>query len=244
MDNLLELSDDFIRLCKSITAKRPKAIIDHLLQYGFITTEEIKNIYGYNHPPRAARDVRENGIPLDTFYVMGSDGRRIAAYRFGIIDKARFFKISGRTGLSKQLKSELIKQYGCKCFIYLEKVGEHDLQIDHRIPFEIDGEADILPENFMLLCGSANRVKSWSCEHCENWNSIKDRSVCLSCYWAYPESYTHIAMQQVRRIDLMWQGEDIELYENLKQYAIELEKDIPTFIKEIIEREINRNLDG
>jgi predicted DNA-binding protein len=50
-------------------------------------------------------------------------------------------------------------------------------------------------------------------------------------------------MQQVRRIDLMWQGEDTELYEKLKQYAIELEKDIPTFIKEIIEREINHNLD-
>jgi hypothetical protein len=243
MDNLPELSDDFIKLCKSITAKRPKAIIDHLLQHGFITTEEIKNIYGYNHPPRAARDVRENGIPLDTFYVMGSDGRRIAAYRFGAIDNAMFSKISGRTVLSKQLKNELIQQYGCKCFIYLEKVGERDLQIDHRVPFEIDGEAELLPENFMLLCGSANRVKSWTCEHCDNWNNIKDRSICLSCYWAYPENYTHIAMQQVRRIDLMWQGEGIELYERLKQYANELDKDIPTFIKEIIEREIDGNLD-
>jgi hypothetical protein len=156
MDNVQELPDDFIKLCNSVTAKRPKAIINHLLQYGFITTEEIKNTYGYNHPPRAARDVRENGIPLDTFYVAGSDGRRIAAYRFGVIDKSRFSKISGRTGLSKQLKNELIRQYGCKCFIYLEKISKRDLQIDHRIPFEIDGEADILAENFMLLCGSAN----------------------------------------------------------------------------------------
>lgn len=243
MDDLQQLPDDFIKLCQSITAKRPKAIIEHLLQHGFITTEEIKNIYGYNHPPRAARDVRENGIPLDTFHVIGTDGRRIAAYRFGSIDNARFSKISGRTILSKQLKNELIQQYGCKCFIYLEKLNARELQIDHRIPFEIDGEAELFSENFMLLCGSANRVKSWSCEHCNNWNNIKDRSICQACYWAYPENYSHIAMQQVRRIDLMWQGDDVELYERLKQQAIELHKDIPTFIKEIIEREIDRNLD-
>lgn len=93
----------------------------------------------------------------------------------------------------------------------------------------------------MLLCGSANRAKSWSCEHCENWKSLKDKSICLSCYWAYPENYTHIAMRQVRRIDMIWQGEDVELYERLKQQAINMNKDIPQLIKEIIEREISRD---
>nr|WP_317108680.1 HNH endonuclease [Chroococcidiopsis sp. SAG 2025] len=227
-----------------MTAKRPKAVINHILQHGFVTTEELKNIYGYNHPPRAARDVRERGIPLDTFWVTGSDGRRIAAYRFGDVNKARFSRFSGRTGLSKQLKDELIKSYGCKCFIYLEQVDKRELQIDHRIPFEIDGEPELSPEHFMLLCGSANRAKSWSCEHCENWSIIKDKSICLSCYWAYPESYTHIAMQQVRRIDIMWQEEEIDLYENLKHQATELNKEIPEFIKEIIEREIGQNQNG
>ena len=241
MDNLQDLPDDFIQFCKLVTAKRPKAVIDHLLQHGFITTEELKDTYGYNHPPRAARDVRENGVPLDTFRVLGSDGRSIAAYKFGDVSKARFARFSGRTGLSKQLKSELVKIYGCKCFIYLEEVDKRELQIDHRIPFEVDGEPELLPENFMLLCRSANRAKSWSCEHCENWNNIKDKSICLSCYWAYPESYTHIAMQQIRRIDLIWQGDNIEMYERLKQQAIRLNKDIPEFIKEIIEREIERH---
>jgi hypothetical protein len=59
----------FIQQCKAITAKRPKTVIDHILKYGFITTEELKDKYGYNHPPRAARDVREQGIPLETFRV-------------------------------------------------------------------------------------------------------------------------------------------------------------------------------
>ena len=194
MDNFQQLPDEFVKLCQSVTAKRPKAVIDHILQYGFITTEDLKETYGYNHPPRAARDVREHGIPLETFRVKGSDGRKIAAYRFGDIDNARFTRSSGRTGLSKQIKDDLIKRYGCMCFIYLEEVQERELQIDHRVPFEIDGEPDLEAENFMLVCGSANRAKSWSCEHCENWNNTKDKSICLSCYWAYPENYSHIAM--------------------------------------------------
>ena len=57
MDNSQQLPDEFVKLCQSVIAKRPKAVIDHILQYGFITTEDLKEIYGYNHPPRAARDV-------------------------------------------------------------------------------------------------------------------------------------------------------------------------------------------
>lgn len=244
MDNFQQLPDDFVRLCRSITAKRPKTVIDHILQHSFITTEELKETYGYNHPPRAARDVRENGIPLETFYVKGSDGRKIAAYRFGDIKKARFTRVSGRTGLSKEIKDALVSQYGCKCFIYLEEVDKRQLQIDHRVPYEVGGEPGLDPGDFMLLCGSANRAKSWSCEHCENWKNIKDRSVCLSCYWAYPEDYEHIAMRQVRRIDLLWEGEAVGFYEQLKKRATSLEKKLPEFVKEIIERELNRNSGG
>jgi hypothetical protein len=243
MDSSQKLPDDFILLCQSVTAKRPKAVIDHILEYGFVTTEELKVRYGYNHPPRAARDVREHGIPLETFRVTGSDGRKIAAYKFGDISSARFSKLSGRTGLSKQLKEALIERYGCKCFIYLEEVDKRELQIDHRVPFEVDGEPELLPENFMLLCASANRAKSRSCEHCENKNSIKDKSICLSCYWAYPENYTHIAMRQVRRIDMLWQGDEVEIYERLKQQATRLGKEITDLVKEIIEREIGKNSD-
>ena len=47
-----DLPDDFVERCKSVTAKRPRTVIDHILQYGYITTEELKEKYGYNHPPR------------------------------------------------------------------------------------------------------------------------------------------------------------------------------------------------
>ncbi len=238
-----KLPKEFIDLCNSVTAKRPKIVIDHILKHGSITTEELKEKYGYNHPPRAARDVREHGIPLETFRVTGSDGREIAAYRFGDVSIQRFKKLSGRTGLSKKIKDALVEKYGCKCFIYLEEVNERELQIDHRVPYEVGGDgegAELNPEDFMLLSGSANRAKSWSCEHCENWNNIKDRTVCLTCYWAYPENYSHIATRQIRRLDLVWQGKEIDIYEKLKAEAHSLEKEIPLFVKEILEREILR----
>jgi hypothetical protein len=103
------------------------------------------------------------------------------------------------------------------------------------VPYEVAGENDQLEaEDFMLLCGSANRAKSWSCEHCENWKGAKDKRVCLSCYWAYPENYQHVAMRQIRRIDLVWQGEEIVQYEKLKSDASRLGLEIPRFVKDVL----------
>ena len=210
-------------------------MIDHILRHGHITTEELKNKYGYDHPPRAARDVRELGIQLETFRVVAANGRKIAAYRFADPTKKQFRRFSGRIGLSKEIKEQLIKEYGCQCFIYLEKMDESNLQIDHRVPYEVAGEADELKtEDFMLLCGSANRAKSWSCEHCENWKRTKDRNICLSCYWAFPENYSHVAMRQIRRIDLLWQGEEVKQYDRLKSDARKTGMEIPQFVKEVL----------
>lgn len=234
---------ELVALCKKVVAKRPKTVIDHILKHGFITTEKLKEHYGYNHPPRAARDVREHGIPIETFRVVGSDGRKIAAYRFGKFDKTKLRRLEGRTGLSKIIKEALIKKYGCRCFVYLEEMPERDLQIDHRIPYEIAGdglEDELTPNDFMLLCGSANRAKSWSCEHCKNWNDLKKREICLTCYWAYPENYKHIAMRQIRRLDLIWQGDEVASYDKLKQQARNLDQEIPAFVKTIIEQALKK----
>jgi hypothetical protein len=82
-----KLPSEFVKLREAITAKRPKTVIDHILRHGFITTQDLKDKYGYNHPPRAVRDVKEHGIPIEMFRVEGSDGRKIAAYRFGDPDR-------------------------------------------------------------------------------------------------------------------------------------------------------------
>jgi hypothetical protein len=231
----------FVQKCRSVRAKRPKTLIEHILKHGFVTTRQLRDKYGYNHPPRAARDVREQAIPLETFRVRGPDGRMIGAYRFGDPKKARFSRLSGRTAFGRQLKQKLIELSGSRCAIYLEDFPERELQIDHRVPFEVAGDdaANAAePAEYMLLCGSANRAKSWSCEHCANWQELKDPKVCRRCYWAYPEDYDHIAMRQVRRVDVLWAGAEVAVYERLRAKTLELQKDIPRYIKEIIERHL------
>jgi hypothetical protein len=76
-----KIPKDFLALIERISNKRARIVIDHIMEHGFITTEDLEKKYGYNHPPRAARDVREAGIPLETYRIKSNDGmRNIAAY--------------------------------------------------------------------------------------------------------------------------------------------------------------------
>ena len=211
-----KLPKEFIDKLNAVTAKRPKTVIQHILEFGYVTTEDLKNL-GYEHAPRAARDVRELGIPLETFRLKDSNGRSIGAYRFGDPSKIedKISKKIGRTALSKALKTALVEKYGAKCFIYLQDLDEKSLQVDHRIPYEIGGEQsehDI--DRYMLLSPSANRAKSWTCEHCPNWND-KNPKFCVNCFWAYPENYTHIAGKEQRQIVITFTGDEIEDYNKL-----------------------------
>ena len=239
------LTEDFRKLLDSVEHKRPRTVIDHILKHGQITTEDLKDIYGYNHPPRAIRDVKEHGIPVETFRVTGSDGRSIAAYRFGNPADVRATKLSGRTAFSSKMRAALIERYGARCNIYLEAFPEKDLQIDHRIPFEIAGEDELLASDtseYMLLCASANRAKSWSCEHCENWK-LKDAKICSSCYWAYPEAYTHVAMQDIRRLDIMWADDEVADYDRLRQQAASQKEEVPEYVKRVLRIHFSKTTD-
>jgi 5-methylcytosine-specific restriction endonuclease McrA len=192
-----ELQEAFLKLIESITNKRAKIVIDHIVAYGFITTEDLETTYGYNHPPRAARDVREAGIPLETFKVKSTQGKSIAAYKFGDLSKIEHHKIAGRLSISKKFKHKLFIECNGKCSICHGTFEERYLQVDHRVPYEIKGELDNFIQfikDYMLLCASCNRTKSWSCEHCYNWKTTKDDSICNKCYWGNPEDYSHIAL--------------------------------------------------
>ena len=236
-------SPEFLKLLNSVDAKRPKTVIDHILAHGQITTEELKDTYGYNHPPRAIRDVREQGIPIEMFRVTGSDGRKIAAYKFGDPAKIRATQLSGRTAFSSKLKEMLIKEHGARCNIYRTIFPARELQIDHRVPFEIGGENGALPDDmdeYMLLCASANRAKSWSCEHCANWK-LKNISTCKTCYWAHPESYAHIAMRNIRRLDLIWSGKETVDYEIIIQEAERAQEEPPEYVKNVLRNHLQKN---
>jgi hypothetical protein len=219
------LSADFLTLCRSVEAKRARTVIDHILKHGVITNEELSDLYGYDHPPRAIRDVRENGIPLITHSVTSpKTGRRMGAYTFDDPSKIRHGRIGGRRAFSKQFKQQLIAHYGSRDAITGAVLDERYLQIDHRVPYEVigdgqNGDGGLDPKEYMLLDGSSNRAKSWSCEHCENFLRKHDPGICRRCFWASPEDYDHIAERPSRRTDIVWTGEEIKLYERLKKKA-------------------------
>ena len=233
-------SKEFLERLKTVKSKRPRTVIDHILKHGFITTEELDQKYGYKHPPRAARDVREQGIPLETFRVKTKGGRTIAAYRFADSSKVRSDKLGGRKVFAKEFKDGLIQQTAGRCSVCLERYEDRYLQVDHRVPYEITGEVNHVernPAEYMLLCGSCNRAKSWSCEHCANWLE-RSAEVCQSCYWAHPESYKHIALRMIRRLDVVWTEREVEVYERLQHRVEMTEESMPDYVKAVIRKHL------
>ena len=228
-----ELPEAFVAKLKSITAKRAKTVIDHILKHGFITTEDLSTTYGYDHAPRAARDVREQGIPLVTFKVTAANGRKIAAYKFGDPSKVKAGHAGGRTVWPKELKQTLAAKKGRKCAICNTEYELRYLQIDHRVPYIVGGDQlnEVDPADFMLVCGSCNRAKSWSCEHCINPKELNDPEICRNCYWASPTDYMHVALREIRRMDITWTKDEVVEYERLKALAEDSSKDLPEFVK-------------
>ncbi|MBU6162462.1 MAG: hypothetical protein KGO50_15200 [Myxococcales bacterium] len=217
-----------------VTAKRPRVVIDHILKHGSITTEDLE-AYGYKHPPRAIRDVREHGVPIVTTRVVGKDGRSIGAYTFGDPSKIQNHKSGGRQVLSKGLLNSLYDQAGGRCATCGLEYEKRYLQVDHRIPYEVAGEVaeQHQTEAFMLLCGTCQRKKSWSCEHCSNWTK-REESLCRTCYWSTPEDYTHLAGAALRRLELTFSGDEVALHDSLKKQASDEGSRLDELVKRLI----------
>ena len=56
----------------------------------------------------------------------------------------------------------------------------------------------------------------------------------MECYWGSPENYNHIAMKEVRRLDLQWDGDEVKYYDALKVIADQYKLELPDFIKKIL----------
>ncbi len=236
--NLPNLPPEFLELLKTIKGKRSKIVIDHILKHGFITTEDLEQLYGYKHPPRAVRDVREQGIPLESFSVKNRDGLTISAYRFGDPTQARQRQLTGRQPIPKVFKQALIEAHGSKCSICGGNFEGRYLQVDHRVPYGIAGDIVGLEiHEFMLVCASCNRAKSWSCEHCPNWYGEKSPAICQTCYWANPTHYDHIAGQPIRRLDIIWADEEVEIFDAIKKSAETYGESLPNYVKRLLEKQ-------
>ena len=236
----LGIDPRILALCEKVTAKRPRTVIDHIIEHGSVTTEELQSLYGYDHPPRAVGDVRDNGIPIETFKVRSvRTGRMIAAYRFDSPDNIVSGRIGGRKAFSKRFKKALIELYGARDAITGERYEPRYLQIDHRVPYRVGGESahdESRPDAHMLLDASSQRAKSWSCEQCRNWKQDHDQAVYRSCFWASPEAYTHIAGEHVRRVDIEWRGSEVAAFERIRIRAEREDTTVAAFIKRLLAR--------
>jgi hypothetical protein len=139
---------------------------------------------------------------------------------------------SGRIALPKKQRDEIIAAAGSRCQIC---GANTNLQVDHRIPYEVAGESQAKQANpYLVLCGSCNRKKSWSCEHCPNWLQDKNLGVCGTCYWAEPGEYDHVGAERERRADLVWMGDEVQDYERLRCESKKKLRTVPEQIKEIL----------
>ena len=171
---------------------RPLRVLYECCVNDGVSTETLTSKYGYNQPPRAARDVRELGFNLKSTVGRTQDGRRMAVYSIDNFDS--FSAKEGRQLFAKQEKTALFSRHSGKCFYCSGGFSSSELQIDHRIPFEIVGNklhAEEGLDALILVCSSCNRSKSWSCESCENF-SKKNEDQCRKCYWFDPDNYLHV----------------------------------------------------
>jgi len=225
----------------AVTGKRARIVVEHILKHGSITTEDLREKYGYDHPPRAIKDVSDQGVPIVKTIVRKKDGKRMAEYRFGDLNAVAPGRAGGRIAFPKAFKRALVERYGARCSLCDAPFEPRALQIDHRVPYLVAGDgcaASRETGEYMLVCGSCNRAKSWSCEHCPNGVAAKDGSVCQACYWAEPLRYTHVATLDVRRLDLTWTGNEVRDYDAARARAGQGECSMPTFVKEAVRRAV------
>ena len=234
---------EFLALLAKVTIRRAKIVIDHILKHGQITTEDLEDTYGYSHPPRAVQDVKDQGIPIVKERTKNAAGRTIAVYRFGNPSDVKQGRIGGRKAFPKKFKQDLAGETIPTSAICSTPYGLRYLQIDHRVPYEVAGEGDSErnADDFMLLCASCQRAKSWSCEHCDNWLKGRLPEICQRCYWARPESYDHIALKEIRRLDIVWLGEDeVREHTKLRELANTCKLALPVYAKAALSEHIRK----
>ena len=125
---------------------------------------------------------------------------------------------------------------GARCAICNTEYEDRYLQIDHRVPYEVAGDssANLETDDFMLLCASCNRAKSWSCEHCQNWKTDRSHEICQTCYWAQSLNYQHVALRLIRRLDVTWTEHEVRDYERLVDLADIEALELPDFVEKCL----------
>ena len=136
-----------------------------------------------------------------------------------------FLYKEGRKNFTKADKIELCKTHSNRCFFCRGVFAGNELQIDHKIPYELAGNTEY--EKFgrdalIPLCASCNRSKSWGCEGCDNF-IIKEHKNCETCYWVNPDTYEHIAMRESLHLNVVFEKGELG-YDFFSQLSHEAKK--------------------
>lgn len=137
------LSVQFINWVRSQKmSKRAREALEIMIQEGSVTTVDLKNRFGFNHPPRAMGDLKDAGVPFTkTMVKVEGESRRVARYE--LLDDINVAKANKpRKVIPKKVKTELIAKYGKQCQICGGTFSSQALQVDHRIPFRINGDPE------------------------------------------------------------------------------------------------------
>ncbi|MFE0705131.1 HNH endonuclease [Streptomyces sp. NPDC058872] len=196
------------------TSKRAQKALEFLLDKGSVTTGDLQAV-GYDHPPRAIRDLKDAGFTIESMMV-NVDGKRMSQYTLIDSMSADFAQ---RKPIPLAFRKQLFEEHGYRCAVCGGVFITRMLQADHRIPFHVGGDPDIFETmDFMPLCGSDNRGKSMSCETCANWE-VRDPSTCKTCYWHDPTNYKHVATAEERRLAITARGDDVPVIDALMSEA-------------------------
>ncbi|MDP3494087.1 MAG: hypothetical protein Q8R82_13330 [Hyphomonadaceae bacterium] len=237
-----EIDPKVRELAEKVIAARPNSrgarALAVMLDKGAVSTADLRE--RLDHPPRAIADAKDAGVPIKTTMVtVERDGRkkRISLYSFGSSSEIQDGRIGGRSVLPKAFKQKLLDHYGSRDCISGARLDSRVLQIDHRIPYRIAGDAGLAVHDvsaYMLLDASNQRGKSWSCEQCPNMKpDNRDPVVCGSCFWAYPENYSHIATQEMRRTDVIWVGADVAVHDAIRDVAKASGADLSELLRQL-----------
>ena len=55
---------------------------------------------------------------------------------------------------------------------------------------------------------------------------------------AFPENYTHVAMREIRRLDLTWQDEEVKDFDSIKEKADKEGTELPDYVKEVLKKKL------
>lgn len=242
--SMSEYSTEYIEWARSRKmSKRAREALEVMIGHGAVSTVELQTIYHLNHPPRALGDLKDAGISFEKKLVPDGNGKRMAQYHLTGTINTDADSEAPRKPIPKKVKEQLLKEDGPRCKACNGEFKPTVLQVDHRIPFRIGGDPDQWSEStVMLLCPSDNRAKSWTCEHCFNWEK-RDPSICKTCYWSHPDGdYEHIAGEQQRRVAVIWQGPEVAVYDRFKAMMDGRNSTVEQIIKQLVENEANHEL--